>query len=111
MFVPLKEKYLPSGGDHVVMAVGNAACKNALPTSAGLKIFMPNPPQISFPMPIATIPPRNAIHNGKPGGNVSPRSSPVINALPSFILSVLKNDLLNSCSVKKHPATEKNMTA
>jgi len=90
--VPLNPKYLPSGGDQVVIAVGKAACKNALPNSAGLNTFCPNPPHIALPIPIATNPPKKTIHKGKPGGRVNANNNPVIKPLPSF------NDLnLSSC--------------
>ncbi len=65
------------------MATGNAACRNARPSSAGLKMFWPRPPKISLPNAIATTPPKNAIHNGKLGGNVRPSSNPVIMPDPS----------------------------
>ena len=71
-------------GDHVVMTVGKAACRNARPTNAGLNTLLPRPPHTSLPRPMATKPPRNAIQSGKPGGSVSPRRTPVSAALPSL---------------------------
>ena len=73
----------PSRTGQVVIATGNAACRKALPTRAGLKTFWPSPPKTSLPKPMATAPPRNAIHKGRPGGKVRPRSRPVMAPDPS----------------------------
>ena len=73
----------PPGATQVVRAVGKAACRNARPTSAGLKRLWPSPPQTSLPRPTPTAPPRKAIHIGSPGGRIRPRMTPVKSALIS----------------------------
>jgi hypothetical protein len=70
-----------TGSDQVVIAVGKVAWRKARPTSAGLNTFWPSPPQMSFPNPIATTPPRKAIQRGSVGGRVSASSTPVTTAL------------------------------
>jgi len=68
---------------HVVRATGNAAWRNARPSSAGLNTFCPSPPYTSFPKTMANAPPVNAIQSGRPGGSVSASRRPVIIADPS----------------------------
>jgi len=82
---PLRAHQLSGRTGHVVMAVGNAAWRKARPSRAGLKMFCPSPPKISFPKPIPNTPPTNAIHRGKPGGRISPSNRPVITADPSRV--------------------------
>ena len=80
---PLSVKNPPPTVGHVVIATGNAACRNARPTRAGLKTFWPSPPQTALPKPMPNAPPRTAIQSGMPAGSVSPSRSPVIAAEPS----------------------------
>ena len=84
---------------HEVMAVGNAACKKALPTSAGLNGLYPKPPKINLPRDTAMTPPANVIHNGKPGGRVSPYIMPVITTDQSLTVVAWRDHLHNKCSV------------
>jgi hypothetical protein len=104
---PRSVKQPPSNAGHVVMAAGNAAWRNARPTSAGLKTFWPRPPKMTLPKPMATAPPTNAIHSGKPGGRISPSSRPVMMAEPSR--SELRGPV--SRSVTSAPATAANTTS
>ncbi len=80
---PRSAHHEPPGAGQVVIAAGNAACRNARPSSAGLKMFWPSPPKTSLPRPIATAPPSSAIQSGMPAGSVRPSSSPVMAAEPS----------------------------
>ncbi len=65
-------------GVQVVIATGNAACRTARPTSAGLNGFCPSPPNKTLPTATAMNPPAAVIHSGSPGGRVRPYSRPVI---------------------------------
>jgi len=65
------------------MLSGNAADKKARPNSAGLKMFWPKLPKISFPMPIENTQASTAIHTGRAGGITIASRSPVRSALPS----------------------------
>ena len=69
-----------NAGCQVVIATGNAACKTARPTSAGLKTLYPRPPKINLPMAMPMTPPQNTIHSGKVGGNVNPNNNPLMAA-------------------------------
>jgi hypothetical protein len=69
----------------VDIAFGQETNKTALPTKAGLNIFCPRPPNISFPRKIAAPPPTRGNQKGAEGGRDKPRSKPVITALPSVI--------------------------
>ncbi len=69
-----------NGALQVVMATGKAACRKARPTSAGLNTLKPSPPNSVLPRAMETTPPTAPIHSGKPGGRVSPSSSPVMAA-------------------------------
>jgi len=82
---------MPSGVIHLVIKAGNDATKNALPTKAGLNILWPRPPNINFPMPIATILPSNGIHKGTVGGSIKANSKPVRTAEPSITNSFFVN--------------------
>jgi hypothetical protein len=73
----------PPACGQVVIATGNAACRNARPTSAGLNALNPSPPQIDFPKTMANAAPRKVIQSGKPAGSERPSNSPVITADPS----------------------------
>jgi hypothetical protein len=84
----------------VVIATGKAACRNARPSSAGLKMFCPKPPNTILPNPMLKAPPTKAIHNGIPAGRISPSSSPVIMAEPSSSVPFLPK----AHSVSRHPA-------
>lgn len=103
---------LPSrnAGCQVVIATGNAACRNALPTSAGLKRLQPRPPKTNFPTATEKTPPRKVIHKGKMGGNVSPRRIPVMTADQSDIVLSLLDHLHKACSVRTLEITAVAMT-
>jgi hypothetical protein len=88
------------GATQVVIVTGKAACKNARPTSAGLKILRPRPPQIILPNAMATMLPSSAIHSGMAGGKVSANKMPV--RIPEPSLSELK--LRRSDSAHSVPA-------
>ena len=51
--------------------VGKAKYINALDVKAGLKMFVPTPPKISFPIIIPKLVPINTCHKGTSGGIVS----------------------------------------
>lgn len=55
-----------------VIATGKEACKKARPTKAGLNGLLPSPPKMNFPIPIATMQPKQVIHSGNDGGKVIP---------------------------------------
>ena len=78
---------------HVVISTGKDINKNTRPTKAGLKGFLPNPPNDILPTPIATNAPRIIIQIGKLLGTLKARSTPVIIAEPSVIvgLPLIKN--------------------
>ena len=65
------------------MYTGHEICKNTLPTSAGLNILWPSPPNICLPIIILTAPPITGIQKGISGGRLYAKSSPVNIALPS----------------------------
>ena len=75
----------PPAAGQVVMATGNAPCRNARPTSAGLNTFCPRPPHTCFPKTMANAAPSAVIHSGNPAGSERPSRSPVIVAEPSAI--------------------------
>jgi len=101
---------LKFGIAHVVIATGNAACKNALPTNAGLNILYPNPPKISFPIAIAKIAPIAVKNNEKLGGKINASNNPVIAALPSEIVTSLCLAFLIKASVPTHIPTLTSIT-
>ena len=76
-------------------------------TIAGLKMFWPSPPKMSLPNPMPNAPPTNAIHIGNPGGNVSPKRSPVIIADPSFSADLGPKN----CSTTNAPAQLASITS
>lgn len=86
-------------GYQVVMATGNAACSTARPTKAGLNTLHPKPPKANLPSAIEITPPKNAIHNGKFGGSVSPNNKPVITADQSDMVLSFWLILQSTCSV------------
>ena len=94
----------------VVIATGNAACRKALPTRAGLKRLYPRPPKTNFPTATEKTPPRNAIQSGKMGGSVSPRRTPVMTADQSDIVLSLFDHLHKACSVSTLAITTVAMT-
>ena len=53
---------------------------NSLPTMAGLNLFLPNPPYMSFPKITAIAPPKAVTCKGVKGANVSPSRIPVTTA-------------------------------
>jgi hypothetical protein len=53
-----------------------AIMTNALPTMAGLKMFMPSPPKTILPIPMATTPAMNPTYQGAVAGSDSPRINP-----------------------------------
>ena len=53
------------------ISTGYVKYKKALAIRAGLKIFMPTPPKISFPITIPNEVAMATCHNGIDGGNVS----------------------------------------
>ena len=64
---------------HVVIATGNAACRNARPAKAGLKMLNPSPPKISLPIAIEKTAPIAVEDKEKFGGNTNPSKIPVNN--------------------------------
>ena len=60
---------------------------------------------MNLPKAMAIIPPQNAIHNGKMGGNVNPSSKPVMTADQSPTVLSFPVHLQSQCSVKTHEIT------
>ena len=76
---------------------GKAKNRNARPVRAGLRKFLPVPPNISFPITTPKEMPRATCHRGIVGGRVSGNNRPVTRN-PSLILCFLR--LANSSSQK-----------
>ena len=89
-----------NAGIQVVRDTGNAACRNARATRAGLNVLKPRPPNSAFPSRMAITPPANPIHNGRPGGRVKASRRPVITALKSPTVVGLPDTLQTRCSVR-----------
>ena len=79
------------GTGHVVICTGKEINKNTRPTNAGLKIFLPNPPNDIFPIPIETMAPITMIHHGKLLGTLNASRIPVIIADPSVTVTAVFN--------------------
>lgn len=78
-----------SGAGHVVICAGKDISRNIRPTSAGLKILFPNPPNDILPIPIAAKAPIATIHIGRSDGKLNASSTPVMIADPSHIFGSL----------------------
>jgi hypothetical protein len=74
--------------------------------SAGLKILYPIPPNICFPMAMATTAPRITPWRGKRGGKTITRSIAVTRALPSLSENGLFLHRTNRYSVAREVAIE-----
>src|SRR5690606_4290519 len=72
-----------------VIWTGNDMSINTLPTRAGLKMLLPNPPNESLPMPTAARAPIMMIHHGKFEGTLKAKRIPVINAEPSETIGLV----------------------
>lgn len=59
------------------MAAGKLTSKKQRPTSAGLNILQPKPPNVILPTPIDTNEPMSIIQMGKLLGKFMPKSKPV----------------------------------
>src|SRR5271165_914574 len=73
-----EKRLAASGCVYAMIAVGKAACRNARPTSAGLNMLKPSPPNSILPGATAINPPTAVIHRGNPGGRTKPSRMPVI---------------------------------
>lgn len=60
-----------------------------MPTNAGLNGLHPRPPNVIFPIPIATNAPIITIHTGKFDGRLKANNNPVRMAEPSLIVGSL----------------------
>ena len=79
----LMGNHLPTVG-HVVICTGKEMSINTRPTRAGLKGFLPNPPKVILPTPIATRAPMATIHIiSAVAGTLKASSRPVTMAEPS----------------------------
>ena len=52
------------------ICTGNVTARNVRPTSAGLKMFLPVPPNTSLPRTMPTAMPTTTIQNGIVGGRI-----------------------------------------
>ena len=68
---------------HDVICTGNEIKRKTRPTSAGLKMLFPKPPNDNFPNPMAAIAPTIIIHHGKLDGTLKASKIPVTSAEPS----------------------------
>jgi len=71
------------GWFHLVINVGKAAMRKALPNNAGLNIFIPRPPKSCLARPMAMKEPRTHAQIGNEGGIIIAKRIPVTTALQS----------------------------
>ncbi len=85
------KKFKKSGLGQFVICTGKEINRNTRPANAGLKIFLPKPPNAILAMPIATKAPISIIQAGIELGRLKASRMPVIIAEPSrMVLAVFK---------------------
>src|SRR5690554_3296287 len=75
---------MSTGVNQGLIAVGKAKTRKSRPRSAGLKIFLGNPPNISFPNTIPTTEAAAKAYKGVDGETDNAKRSPVTAAPPSL---------------------------